>query len=229
MKASFKSKGVKPIPTPTEVRAWLNRDKPEAPARNSYYSAAVGNTGSDSFWLKTEKREAFEGGHVIPHSVWDKTDPDVEESDHYDNLVPMSRTLNVEGWAGREEWMREKTSKLGKNQVLELGIDVTRDDFLEIPVGNLAKYFGLTLDIGATASNKIKLYNWLPRSLKLRYSRTNQKTAKIESEDEFSSDAEQLHDTFSEIDTMEDLRDALRQSQFNTRITERLWDELEGY
>src|SRR3569623_3209904 len=87
---------VRTFSVPTNVTATLEQSDPasEHPKRNGSRSANIGLIGRDEFWLKTGLLENFEGGHIISHSLWDDDDNDVDMAGSYENLVPMSRTLN---------------------------------------------------------------------------------------------------------------------------------------
>ncbi|WP_156924443.1 DNA/RNA non-specific endonuclease [Derxia gummosa] len=222
----FGSKGVKTVPAPASIAATLDNQVNTPPGRNGYYSGVIGNFGRDQFYIKTGQAETFEGGHIIPHSLWDAADGAVGMADHYKNLVPMSRTLNVENWAKREDWMRDK--ELEDNETLEVGIDITREDYLEPTVGNMARMLKLRLDANADPTSTLRLDNWLPTKLNLDYQRVNADNGMIESEDEFSSDEEDLQNTFRPIGTYSELREALRDSPFRHRISSALWSQLNG-
>ena len=88
-------KGLTAVPTYIEATVAPNWLSDSTPARKRM-SAVVGKIGSDEYWLRSGgTSEIYEGGHLIPHELWTTNDQDVDSADNYDNLVPMSRNMNV--------------------------------------------------------------------------------------------------------------------------------------
>lgn len=224
--AKSQAKALQSVEVPTSIGFVLNDRAPEVPDRNGYYSSVIGAFGHDMFFMKTGQSEAFEGGHIVPHALWDKNDDKVEHADHYLNLVPMSRTLNVRNWANREKWMKDKVKTLKSDEALDVSVDIDRPGLVQLNVGDLASFYGLTKSASFHGGETVELYDWLPRGISLSYSRVDAISADIMSDDEFDPVGEGLCNTFSEITNGTELLEALRTSQFRTRISNDMWDKL---
>src|SRR5262245_27411482 len=66
-------RGTEDIEKPESVTATLRAGKNRSPKRDDL-SATVGWIGHDEFWIKRGVKETFEGGHVIPHALFDEDD-----------------------------------------------------------------------------------------------------------------------------------------------------------
>ncbi len=195
---------VKDLDVPEQIVAELDTNKPTAPKRTKR-SANVGQMGQDEFFIKSGQVEAFEGGHLLPHHLWDTKDTDVENADGYTNLVPMSRTMNVINWSGTEKWLDDKISKVPNGDRLEVTIDVDREDY-DMTLGDISKRFKLPLENTADQTQSFQLYGWLPKTVKAGW-----KHIETMSEDEHSDVEEgMLHNTHRQISTPQDLLEFLQ-------------------
>lgn len=140
-----------------------------APKRKTHKSGVVGQIGKAEFALRSGRiEEVFEGGHLIPHELWDKHDSDVDSADDYVNLVPMSRTMNVgasETWRNVEKAMIKSVNNLTGNDVLAVKIAVDHNSYYPLNYGTIARLFGLTLNPAKSKDDYVKLYNWIPPKL----------------------------------------------------------------
>jgi len=197
---------------PTAVSADLvrpNKARPQ-PSRNTYYSTVIGSIGRDEFQIKTGiSGESFEGGHLVPHAMWEHDDNDVSYADSYENLVPMSRTMNVGDWADREDRFAQKLKSIKKGDTLRVDIDIDRDNY-SLSLGRAAQLFGLTGALKGTAplAQEMELYGWLPKSISPSWNHIE-----TGSDDEFSDVEENvLRDTHrDDITTGPELIDYLKE------------------
>lgn len=113
--------------------------------------------------------ESFEGGHLIPHAAFDRDDDEAEMAGAFDNLVPMSRSLNVgdTGWADIEKEIASKLAIMDDDDELEVTVSVEGEDTYTVTLGELAGRFGLTLkNPGVNGWKEIELFAWIPKRLK---------------------------------------------------------------
>lgn len=121
------------------VKATIHsQDGEQHPPRSGIAQNIVGLLGKDEYMIKTGDIHAFEGGHIIPLSVWGSNDTKAGAANDYQNLVPMSRTLNINGWAAAESRMKDGTKK-------NWDIKIDRENY-EVPYGAIAQNFFLTLN-----------------------------------------------------------------------------------
>jgi hypothetical protein len=163
---------LKPQEAPSHMEVELDGQAATPPVRTNA-SAAVGRIGGDMFYIKTRGNvtDSFEGGHIIPHSLWNTPSPLAKFADDYANLVPMSRGLNIGGWAAKENRMREHEGKyMGKTSY---EIDLYNEGPEEVRVAEMVKLFALRPDAGYSASvqgrQTIELPDWLPSRISWAY------------------------------------------------------------
>lgn len=216
---------VKTLSVPERVVATLEQSPKGAshPERQGSRSRNIGLIGRDEFWLKTGLIENFEGGHIIPHSLWDDDDSDVEYAGSYVNLVPMSRTLNVMDWAGKEGEIKNKLASIDSGDQLEVDINIGHQNY-SLTNQEIANRFGLNVKFGRDPHKSNLLYGWNLTNASVNWSH-------IETGSELDlSDVEEnnLRNTFAEIDDAEELIAQLKQSGFWMRMSETLKQQLES-
>lgn len=126
-------------------------------------SASIGKAGEDEYYIKTGQAETFEGGHLIPHWVFDSRDALRDMAGDWRNIVPMSRHVNIAGWADKEAEIRRRYNLLKDDEELEVDIPVNRR-YYSRRVSTLANRFGLTYD-DDYEDEAVTLYSWIPRSI----------------------------------------------------------------
>ena len=159
----------KNIEQPTTIRAVLERGRGNA-ADRGWRQQVVGHIGTDEFYIRRGvSSESFEGGHLIPHAAFDRDDDEAEMAGAFDNLVPMSRSLNVgnTGWADIEKQIAKKLEDMDADDELEVTVSVEAENTYTVTLGELAGRFGLTLHKpGANSGREIELFAWIPKRLK---------------------------------------------------------------
>jgi hypothetical protein len=152
---------------PTKILAILDYGG-SPPSRQTHKSGVVGKIGIDEFLLRSGGTfEVFEGGHLIPHELWDEDDSDVDKADDYVNLVPMSRTMNVgarNAWRVIESRMVELVANLTGNDVLAVQIDIGRQAY-DLTYEAIANNFNLAGAPGKNKNDTVRLYGWIPLSM----------------------------------------------------------------
>ena len=154
------------IESPTRVTATLRNGKDASPKRDDR-SSTVGWIGFDEFYISRGVKETFEGGHVIPHALFDADDEAADKAGAYENLVPMSRFVNIGTWGNKETQIKGKLTELAASED-------TEDDKLVItvPIGAgtytilasvLGNRFGLTF-IGEQ-DEELVLNEWIPTTI----------------------------------------------------------------
>lgn len=216
---------VKTLEVPESVIATLVQSDMGAshPNRQGSRSRNIGQIGRDEFWIKTGLLENFEGGHIIPHSLWDDDDSDVEHAGSYVNLVPMSRTLNVMAWAGKEEEIKKKLEEIDDGDELEVTVDITHQNY-QVTNQQIADRFGLTVAGGADANRKYTLYGWNLANASVSWVHLDTGS------DLDLSDVEEnnLRNTYDEIDDPADFIEALQNSGFWMRMSDNLKGKIEN-
>jgi hypothetical protein len=134
------------------------------PSTRKNASGKIGQVGIDEFWIQRGLVETFEGGHLIPHFVVDANDASANEVESSINMVPMSRTTNIRGWARKEKQIKEKLATLPPGDSIEVTIPIQKDTY-KVTVGNLAKRFGLELKDDDDEDVRLLLYSWIPDSI----------------------------------------------------------------
>lgn len=159
----------KTIEQPTTIRAVLESGR-QTPADRGSRQQVVGHIGSDEFYIRRGVlSESFEGGHLIPHAVFDRDDDEAEMAGAFDNLVPMSRSLNVgdTGWADIEKQIASKLRTMDADDELEVTVSVEGEDTYRVTLGELAGRFDLTLkNPSVNQWREVELFAWIPKRLK---------------------------------------------------------------
>lgn len=212
---------VKAIEVPIFVSALLNKGG-MAPKRKPSRSGNIGLIGRDEFFIKSgQGQEAFEGGHLIPHALWEAGDPQEKEADGYRNLVPMSRSVNVIDWADNENFFQNKLNTMTGDE-LKVDIDVKHQPY-EVSLGWIARLFDLTLAKGVDPNERVKLYGWIPTVIEASW--MNIFTG---SEDELAGVEENQLRTYRQINTKKDFIDVLQETPIWNRMTESLRKKVNG-
>lgn len=123
-------------------------------------SANVGQMGQDEFYIVRGIHETFEGGHLIPHALFDAGDAVASSAGDYPNLVPMSRNTNVVSWARKEERIRQELGRLRPNQQLKVEVPIAYTDY-EVTLRDIGTRFGLTID-PRHEEDRVELHGWIP-------------------------------------------------------------------
>jgi hypothetical protein len=215
---------VKTLSVPERVTALLEQSPKGVshPARGSR-SRNIGLIGRDEFRLKTGSSENFEGGHIIPHALWDDDDNDVDFAGSYVNLVPMSRTLNVMAWAGKEVEIKDKLASIDAGDQLEVVIDIGHQEY-SLTNQESANRFDLNVKIGRDPNKSNWLYGWNLTSASVNWTH-------IETGSDMElSDVEEnnLRNTHAEIEDAEELIKQLKESGFWMRMSGILKQQLES-
>jgi hypothetical protein len=159
----------KTIEQPTTIRAVLEPGR-HNPADRGSRQQVVGHIGTDEFYIRRGlESESFEGGHLIPHAIFDRDDDEAEMAGAFDNLVPMSRSLNVgnTGWADIEKQIATKLAVMDSDDELEVTVAIEGEDTYTVTLGELAGRFGLTVRKPAANNwREIELFAWIPKRLK---------------------------------------------------------------
>ena len=196
------------VEVPTEIQATVDSERADYPTRD-LIGPHIGAAGHDEFYIKRGNHEAFEGGHIIPNQVFDKTDSPTK-SNTSENIVPMSRHMNIEEWKKFESELilrtvpkREPHDELIEDdEELRITIPISHQNYSR-RLSQLARRFGLAFLDGAEDED-VALYGWIPTKIGpitvLRY-----KTMRVGSRD---SDSEE-----SEAESQRDLPMA-RESEF---------------
>lgn len=212
---------VKTLDVPTKVTAILEPGG-KTPARNSGRSRNIGLIGRDEFYIKSgTPNESFEGGHLIPHALWDENDNDVAEADGYQNLVPMSRTLNVMDWADREKEYKDKLKSIPPGDTLKATIAIKHESYL-LNLGTVSNRFKLPLANTTNPNEQVRLYGWLPVASQPAWEHIETGS------DEELPDAQEneLRQTHAKIATGKQLRAALEPTPIWFRMTDPLKDKV---
>lgn len=123
-------------------------------------SSNIGQMGQDEFYIVRGIHETFEGGHLIPHALFDVGDPVASRAGDYPNLVPMSRNTNVVSWARKEERIRQELGRLRPNQQLKVEVPIAYTDY-EVTLRDIGTRFGLTID-PRHEEDRVELHGWIP-------------------------------------------------------------------
>ena len=152
---------------PTKITARLQGSKTDGLSRNYYFSRVIGNIGNDEFFVRRGiHSESHEGGHLIPHALWSSDDKDKNFADGYENLVPMSRSVNVSAWSKSEGEITKKLAKMKPPDFLEWTIDIDRSTY-KISVGDVAKHMGLKLKPKVDENKQAgRLWEWIPTQIR---------------------------------------------------------------
>jgi hypothetical protein len=131
--------------------------RPNGNGAGTSHTAKIGQIGRDEFLLKrgVDQSEAFEGGHLIGKALWDANDADVGSMNKSENLVPMSRGLNIYDYADQIE------EAMGKNAWRRWTIAPVRSAY-KVPEKHLAELLGLPLKNGMTGDNQLDFTAWIP-------------------------------------------------------------------
>lgn len=175
IRTSLRNPLVRPVTVPGQLEVTLDSDEPQNHPVRSARQSKVGQMGEDEFFIRTGIVESFEGGHLVGHQFWDSNDQDVDQAGGYLNLVPMSRTRNInafEGWQKVETQLANKMAELQQRDDIEqvlFTITIDNSGSYEITLGQIAKHFGLNLKAKADASKKIAMDTWIPGVIKSTY------------------------------------------------------------
>lgn len=119
----------------------------------------TGHVGRDEFFIRRGKQVAWEGGHIIPLRYFDDRDVDQGEANHYHNLAPMTRTMNMIDWPvaerGMDNWYNH-----------DYDIRLTRGVY-DVSYDQLARSFGLTVDgtHNGGGTDTITMWEWIPTNV----------------------------------------------------------------
>lgn len=216
---------VRPIETPREVTVTVNGAEPKEHPKRRQQQTNVGQIGGDEFFIRTGLRESFEGGHLVGHQFWDVGDSPVDKAGDYGNLLPMSRTLNVNAFDG---WKKTETKLAGKIQDLQsrkkkqdgsLRIEVENEfDEYDVTLKDICKRFGVNLKKTVDPAKKIAMHRWLPGSIKSSWENLD-----TGSDSEWSPVKETGLRSFEGfIDTKEELVTALQEGPLWERLTPKM-------
>ncbi len=207
----------KSVNVPEKVTAVMEHGG-QPPTRKGTESQTIGRIGRDEFWLRTGGLlESFEGGHLIPHALWDEDDAEVERADSYDNLVPMSRTMNIMDWADREKKFKEKLKDIPSDDRLKVTIEVKHNAY-RLTLDQIATKFALRLNPGVNKSDTVLLYGWLPVDASPKWEHLETGSEKEMSEAEETV----LRATAPKIRTVEGFRAALKETALWNRLSTNL-------
>ncbi|NEQ62449.1 MAG: DUF4157 domain-containing protein, partial [Moorea sp. SIO4A1] len=213
------------IEVPVKVEAILEKDDDDVtPKRKTYKSGNIGKIGKNLYWLRTGTWERFEGGHLIPHALWDILDNDVESADDYINLVPMSSTMNQETWKKIEKEMTEKYNSLKEGEELKVEILIKRE-VLKLGVYDIiVKRLEIDWSSEDTRKNRIiKLYGWNPIDISSKI--VNQQTG---SERRNRVAENEAREPSRVIETKDQLIGAMERVGIKDRVKKELWKEIFG-
>ena len=166
--ARLAEQGTEDIEKPEAITARLRAGKRRSPKRDDL-SGTVGWIGHDEFYIKTGVQETFEGGHVIPHALFDEDDDAADQAGAFENLVPMSRFVNIGVWKEKEAAIKSKLSEIAKadDEGVEHSLDVTipiDTTIYKVWASVLLERFGLTFNDGVD-DKELSLYEWIPRRI----------------------------------------------------------------
>lgn len=133
---------------PTQVVATTKNGTPNGRGNGTSHTTKIGQIGRDEYLLKrgVDQSEAFEGGHLFGKSLWDANDADVGHMNRYENLVPMSRGLNIYSYAGDIE------NQMKDNKWRRWTVTPTKTPY-QIPEKHLATLLNLPLTHGHDGDN----------------------------------------------------------------------------
>lgn len=141
------------------LRATMKYGRPNGdPSGGGTDTSEVGHLGTQEDILRHNVYDrGFEGGHLVTHALWDDNDAQKADRNRYGNLVPMSRSVNIDGWAGIENefetpnWRRWQIAP--NNQIYKL-----RE-------GLVAERLGLPLKLGKNGDAELTFNSWIPLSI----------------------------------------------------------------
>jgi hypothetical protein len=142
---------------PTKVAATTKLGRPNGAGNGTSHTAKVGQIGRDEYFIKrgVDQSEAFEGGHLISAALWDANDGDVASMNRSENLVPMSRGLNIYTYADQIE------AAMSGGLWRRWTITPTRHNY-QIPEKHLAYLLGnLPLHPGHNGDHLLTLQSWI--------------------------------------------------------------------
>jgi len=160
---NFKTLYRERVPRATKVEAArVDRNLPMGNLeRDNEKTGRLGLFARDFLLLNRGQIEKFEGGHLIGHALWDRSDVGVERSDTGANVVGMSRTMNTEMYKPIEDRL---FSLFGEDNV---EINVEYPDDMNISLVDLIDRLGLTLDppdFGCFGI-RVPVKSWIPRRI----------------------------------------------------------------
>lgn len=222
VKAQLKNEMVKPIDSPRQLTVDIKPEAPTTHPKRRSMEHNIGQIGGDEFFIRTGIRQSFEGGHLVGHQFWDEKDDDAKSAGDYVNLLPMSRTLNVnayEGWKTAEAKLDRKITDLrGRPVAQKARFTITVENGSEqynMSLGEICTRFGLTLKKPADAARTISLDRWLPGIIKSSWANLD-----TDSESEFPDAQETvLHNLGTPIETDQELVAAIQISQLWGRMS----------
>lgn len=221
MKSMMNDPISKTLPVPTKIVAELESDNTNSHPTRTGASANIGSIGVDEHWLRTGQLDVYEGGHLIPHQLWDKNDSDVQYAGSYYNLVPMSREVNVVSYAKTEKSILDKLGQLTPGDELEVTVEIERGNY-KLSYQDVANRFGLNLSDMSVANNTETLYGWNPGPIKPSW-----KNLTTFSEDEMSDVEENLHrDTHTKVTSIGDFKEHLAATALWARMSPALKQKI---
>jgi hypothetical protein len=142
----------------------VDTEKDEELKRKYGTSTRLGHFASDFLMWNRGNKEAFEGGHLIAHALWDDQDPQVEKADSAENIVGMSRTMNIKSYKDIENQL------FNPYGVKNITIDVTYGDDQPTNAAKIADKLGIDVkpqEEQDAESAKVVLTNWVPDNISL--------------------------------------------------------------
>ncbi|NET81645.1 MAG: DUF4157 domain-containing protein [Moorea sp. SIO1F2] len=164
---------------PLKVNAVIapNEENDRGIKRKTYKSGVIGKFGRDEFLLKSSMFASDkEGGHLIPHALWSENSQDTHYADGYENLVPMSRDLNIGKWAAQEKKMKSEmisnSYNKGKKRGTLVKIIIPRKEY-QVDLKKLAKLLGIVVNIKENNIYSGKLSAWIPEPMQVKMEATD--------------------------------------------------------
>lgn len=193
-----------------KVKGTVRGGRPNGQNRTTSHTSEVGAYGRDELLIKQGwDNVAFEGGHIISKSLWDANDADDNKKNTRENLVPMSRGMNIYTYLNNIE------TEMGGGAWRIWTIDPTYTKY-DVPEKHIAKVFGLS--VGATnGDNTLTLDSWIPQSI------TGTKAG-------FSAKADEsgIYSERQQADTGAELKQLLEDANLTNYVTDKLMGKING-
>jgi len=134
--------------------------RPNGQANGTSHTAKVGQMGRDDYRIRTGKQtsEAFEGGHLFGRALWDLNDDDAADMNKSNNLVPMSRGLNIYDYADQIE------TQMSAGTWRRWTVTPDWADY-QVPEKHLAALLNLPLKAGKNGDGLLDFESWLPKKV----------------------------------------------------------------
>ncbi|MEL6536752.1 MAG: DUF4157 domain-containing protein, partial [Bacteroidota bacterium] len=146
-------------PQVQQIKASIKKGRPNGAGAGTSKTAEVGAFGRDEMILRRNYADlGFEGGHLVPRAVWDANDTDVAKMNGYENLVPMSRGMNIYAY------MKGVEEKMMINAYRKWTITPNQFSY-QIPEKQVAQVLGLPLKPGKDGDNLLTFKSWIPKSV----------------------------------------------------------------